>query len=227
MRRLAPLVLLPVLVPALLGCGTHDGLRAADQGAPAPRAQGPYRLWPERPPAPPAPDEGHGATAPEVVPGVEVPGGRLRDVPPLDVLGADIGRELRELADPPGDVAAQDDRPGILRSCADPAAGTCPVRQAHYRDLTGDGREELILGIERPDHQLTLRVYAYRGGQLLRIMDTSHRVTSVELTARDLIVRSATGTPAHESRDIWAWSPEQGVMLPRLMEIVRTPAEAR
>lgn len=223
-RKPTLLVLLPALALGLVACGADNGLRAANQGDPAPRAQGPYRLWPERPPTPSEPDDGLGATAPDVVPGIDVPGGNLRDVAPLDVLKADIGSELAAL---PEEVAAQDDRPGILRSCEEPGVGTCPVRQAHYRDLTGDGRDELILGIERPGHHLTIRIYAHQGGRLLRIMDASQRVTGVELTARDLIVRSPTGTPANESRDIWAWSPEQGVMLPRLMEIVRSPAEAR
>ncbi|MEV5599738.1 hypothetical protein [Streptomyces sp. NPDC052496] len=37
-----------------------------------------------------------------------------------------------------------------IRACSDrPNAGSCPVHPAVYHDLTGDGRDELIVGIER------------------------------------------------------------------------------
>lgn len=64
---------------------------ATDDGRPVPRAQGPHRLWPERSPAPPEPDEVRATDGPTRVAGLAVPKGALRGVRPLDVLRADLG----------------------------------------------------------------------------------------------------------------------------------------
>ncbi|GHI89124.1 hypothetical protein [Streptomyces xanthophaeus] len=218
-RRLSALFLVPaLLLPA--GCGAGGGVLATDDGRPVPRAQGPHRLWPERSPAPPEPDEVRATDGPTRVAGLAVPKGALRGVRPLDVLRADLG---------PG--AGQPGEGGELRAaleaCEDPEAAGCPVRRAHYRDLTGNGRDELILGVELPGHRMNLRVYTADDGPLLRIMDTTARVIDVQLTERDLIIQSTTSLPGTESRDVWTWFPEQQSMVPRLMETVRSPPEQR
>uniref|UniRef100_A0AAU2JSA5 Lipoprotein n=1 Tax=Streptomyces sp. NBC_00049 TaxID=2903617 RepID=A0AAU2JSA5_9ACTN len=214
--RLAALPLLPVAVLPLTGCGAGGsaigsadaGLQPADHGRPAPRAQGSYRLWPERPPAPPQPGRGGAPMAPSPVPGVAVPAGGLRGVPPRDVLAAD---------------------PAAPAACGEhaPEAAACPVREAYYRDLTGNGHEELVLGIDQPDGSLTIRVYTHEDGRVLRIMNDTQRITGAEVTERDLILRSATSTPGTESREVWSWCAHLGVLAPRLTEIIRHPAEPR
>ncbi|MFD3695716.1 hypothetical protein ACFWUZ_06105 [Streptomyces sp. NPDC058646] len=221
---LLPALLLLLLIPAaalpLAGCDAVGSLQAADQGRPAARAQGPHRLWPERPPAPPEPDEERRPDGPAGVAGIDVRGGALRDVRPVDVLRAD----LRSGAARPGDGG---ELGAALRGCEDPEAAGCSLRPAHYRDLTGNGRDELIVGVELPGHRLNLRVYTADDGKLLRIMETTARVIDVQLTERDLIIQSTTSFPGTESRDVWTWFPEQQAMVPRLMETVRRPSEPR
>lgn len=201
--RLAALALLPAALLPLTACGTIGdearGLRIADDGRRAARAQGPDRLWPDRPATPPAPDGAAHPLAPGRVPGVTVPAGGLRAVPPRDVITADT-RATAEAADR-------------------------PVRQAYYRDLTGNGDDELILGIEQPDGSLTIRVYTCEDGQVLRIMNDTQRIIGVEVTERDLILRSATSTPGTESREVWSWCAHLRVLAPRLTEIIRNPSE--
>ncbi|MFE2284369.1 hypothetical protein ACFXDJ_09360 [Streptomyces sp. NPDC059443] len=213
-------LLLPAALLALAGCGATGDLLPAGHGKPAVRAQGPHRLWPDRPPAPRVPEHTAGRDAPYVVPGVRIPAsGELRDVPAGEVLAADLAAEADS---EPGDDPTRQ----LLTACApsaEPAA--CPVREAHYRDLTGDGHDELILGIEQPGHSLNLRVYSLLDGRIQRIMNDTQRIISVELAARDLILWSPNPIPGTESRDVWSWSPELGVMSPRLMELVRTPQE--
>lgn len=90
-------------------------------------------------------------------------------------------------------------------------AADYPVRQAYYRDPTGNGDGELILGVERPAGSLTIRVYTCEDGRVLRIMNDTQRMIGVEVTARDLILRSRC---AHLR-----------VLAPRLTEITRNRSE--
>ncbi|MEU9379062.1 hypothetical protein AB0D94_35645 [Streptomyces sp. NPDC048255] len=216
------LLLLPAAALPLVGCDAGGGLQVTDDGRPAPRAQGPHRLWPDRPPAPPEPAEVRRPDGPVRVAGIDVRKRALRDVRPADVLKADLRQGGG--APQPGDGG---ELGAVLRACEDPEAAGCPVRRAHYRDLTGNGRDELILGVELPGHRLNLRVYTADDGRLLRIMDTTARVIDVQLTERDLIIQSTTSFPGTESRDVWTWFPEQQAMVPRLMETVRSPSEPR
>ncbi|MFG2877652.1 hypothetical protein ACGFYU_22095 [Streptomyces sp. NPDC048337] len=237
--RLAALPLLPAAILPLTGCGALGGAsgsasgapRAADQGRPAARAQGPYRPWPERPPAPPAVDDVLHAEGPLPIDGMELAEGTsLRDVRPMDVLAADLrsrpGAPYPSAPDAPAapDEAGEEEMKAALARCADPGAGDCPVRKAHYRDLTGNGRDELILGIELPGHRLNLRVYTADSGRVVQIMDTAARVTDVQLTERDLIIQSATSPAGTELRTAWTWLPERQIMMPRVTETVRRPA---
>ena len=215
------LLLLPAAALSLAGCDAGGGLQATDHGRTAPRAQGPHRLWPERSPAPPEPKGVRRPDGPVRIAGPDVRKGALRDVRPVDVLKADLR---------PGGAPQSGDRGelgAVLPACEEPEAAGCPVRRAHYRDLTGNGRDELILGVELPGHRLNLRVYTADDGRLLRIMDTTARVIDVQLTERDLIIQSTTSFPGTESRDVWTWFPEQQAMVPRLTETVRSPSEPR
>lgn len=98
---------------------------------------------------------------------------------------------------------------------------TCPVLAPYYRDLTGDGRDELVLAIQLADRQLSVRVYMPEPSGLTRIMSTSDAVISVELAGRDLIMRAPSAITGYEYRTAWSWDGRQRAMLPTQDEILR------
>ncbi|WP_432112498.1 hypothetical protein [Streptomyces sp. YPW6] len=203
------------LLALLSGCGAAGELKSAGD---APSAVEPEALWPALPPASSAPyDYGEGETA--RIPGIGVTGGDVRRLDPVTVAQADLKAKtdrdsgLDELPD--GTVRQ-------IRACRT-APDACPVLPPYYRDLTGDGRDELVLGIRMPDRQLALRVYMPDGGGLTRIMSTYDAVISVELAGRDLIMRAPSVIPGYEYRTAWSWDDRQRAMLPTRDEILRTP----
>ncbi|CAM5695597.1 hypothetical protein SCALM49S_01574 [Streptomyces californicus] len=102
-------------------------------------------------------------------------------------------------------------------------AGRLPGPAPHHRDLTGDGRDELVLGIRMPDRQLAVRVDMPDGERLIRIMSTYDAVISVELAGHDVIMRAPSAIPGYEYRTAWSWDDRQRAMLPTRDEILRTP----
>ncbi|MFI5769370.1 hypothetical protein ACIA74_12590 [Streptomyces sp. NPDC051658] len=202
-------------VALLTGCGNGGGLRSA---GPAPTAVGPARLWPELPPASAAPyDYGEGEIA--RIPGIEVPDGDVHRLDPVAVVRAGLAARPNRssgTADLPADTVKK------INACrTEPAS--CPVLRPYYRDLTGDGRDDLVLGIRLADHQLSVRVYMPEAGGLTRILSTSDAVISVELAGRDLIVRVPSAITGYEYRTAWSWDARQRAMLPTQDEIQRIP----
>ncbi|MFI8880921.1 hypothetical protein [Streptomyces sp. NPDC053813] len=199
----------------LTGCGNGGGLRSA---GPTPVAVGPARLWPELPPASAAPyDYGEGETA--RIPGVEVPDGDVHRLDPVAVVRAGLrARPNRSsgTADLPADTVRK------INACRS-APAACPVLRPYFRDLTGDGRDDLVLGIRLADHQLSVRVYMPEAGGLTRILSTSDAVISVELAGRDLIMRVPSAITGYEYRTAWSWDARQRAMLPTQDEIQRIP----
>ncbi|NDZ66692.1 hypothetical protein [Streptomyces cyaneofuscatus] len=227
----------PVRVPAVAsavaalalvsGCGAAGGLESAGE---APSAVEPARLWPDLPPASAAPyDYGEGETA--RIPGITVPGGDVHRLDPVAVVQAGLKAKTDRdsgLDELPDATVRQ------IRACRT-APDDCPVLAPYYFDLTGDGRDELVVGIRMPGRQLAVRAYradegdrgdrsdqADRGG-LTRIMSTSDAVISVELAGRDLILRAPSAISGYEYRTAWSWDDRQQAMLATRDEIVRVP----
>ncbi|WP_371665664.1 hypothetical protein OG306_26320 [Streptomyces sp. NBC_01241] len=199
----------------LAGCGVGGGLRST---GPAPNAVGPARLWPELPPASAAPyDYGEGETA--RIPGIEVPHDDVHRLDPVAVVRAGLKARPNRggaAADLPADTVRRID------ACrTEPAS--CPVLRPYFRDLTGDGKDELVLGIRLADHQLSVRVYMPEGGGLTRILSTADAVISVEPAGRDLIMRVPSAIAGYEYRTAWTWDDRQRAMLPTRDEILRIP----
>ncbi|MGQ4448783.1 hypothetical protein ACN6LK_006302 [Streptomyces griseus] len=199
----------------LSGCGGAGGLKSAGD---APSAVEPQHLWPDLPPASSAPyDYGEGETA--RIPGIRVPGDEVRRLDPVTV--AQAGLKARTNRD-----SGLDELPDAtvrqIKACRT-APDDCPVLAPYYRDLTGDGRDELVLGIRMPDRQLAVRVYMPDKGGLTRIMSTYDAVISVELAGRDVIMRAPSVIPGYEYRTAWSWDDRQRAMLPTRDEILRTP----
>ncbi|MFE9215762.1 hypothetical protein ACFYN3_05405 [Streptomyces lavendulae] len=215
-------LLLPL--PLLAGCGNTGGLAAA---GPTPTASGPVHLWPERagaevPPADP------GGAPPEYVQGLpRVVGQNVHDVDPVALVQA-------ELRARPGLVTGPDGMPAetaaAIMACgtAGEDPGRFPVRRPYYRDLTGNGKDEVVVGIEFPDRMMSVRVYtADPDGRLNRIMATTQTVVAVELAGRDVILRVPSGNPGYELITAWSWDGKQRTMLPAREQIVRVPAPPR
>ncbi|MER7516206.1 hypothetical protein ABTZ91_07425 [Streptomyces sp. NPDC126499] len=209
-----PTLAVCALALVLTGCGQEAGLESAGR---APAAVGPVRLWPDLPPAT-SPPLDYGETDTERVPGIEVPDNDVHAVDPVAVLQAEV-RGHRE--DRSGADALYAETVRAIERCGTDRA-RCPVLAPYYRDLTGNGRDELIVGIRMPEQQVAVRVYVAEHGGLTRIMSTADQVVSVELAGRDLIIRAGSaGIPGYEYRTAWSWDEQQGSMLPARDEIVR------
>ncbi|MCP3756962.1 hypothetical protein [Streptomyces sp. TBY4] len=213
-------LLAALLLPLVSACGDTGGLAGA--GA-TPTASGPVHLWPGRvgavvPPADP------GGAPPEYVPGIApVQDQNVHAISPVTLVQAELRAHsnLRTGPDgmPPETAAA-------ILACgtdgADPR--NCPVLTPYYRDLTGNGKDELIVGIEYPERQMSVRVYtADAEGRLNRIMATTDTVISVELAGRDVILRVPSANAGYEVNTTWSWDATQRSMLPAWEQIVRVP----
>ncbi|MGW3911116.1 hypothetical protein ACWEBX_06210 [Streptomyces sp. NPDC005070] len=219
-----------LLATALAGCGDTGAPHSA--GA-TPTAIGPTRLWPQLPPAAtPAIDYGEADT--ETVKGVASPGDDIHALDPVTVVRAQVAAHPDEYTGP---HAAYAETARLLADCGKPGARgrKCPVLRAYYRDLTGDGKADMVLGIRFPAHQLAVRVYTFLGHRLVQVMGTADSVVSVELAGRDVIIRSPSTLPGYEFRTVWSWDPHQNAMLAARDEILRvgpptptgSPAPAR
>ncbi|MFC8506022.1 hypothetical protein ACFU3J_24200 [Streptomyces sp. NPDC057411] len=199
---------------AVTGCGHQGDLKSA---GPTPAAVGPVRLWPDLPPATNPPLD-YGESDTERVPGIRVPDNDVHSVDAVAVVQAEVRAhgDARSGADGLYEETAR-----AIGACTTDRKA-CPVLAPYYRDLTGNGRDELIVGIRMPGQQLAVRVYLAENGGLTRIMATSDQVVSVELAGRDLIMRvSSAGIPGYEYRTAWSWDEQQRTMLPARDEIVR------
>ncbi|MER5440095.1 hypothetical protein [Streptomyces sp. NPDC002790] len=199
------------LLWACAGCGDQGGPQSA---GPTPTAVGPERLWPTLPPATRAADD-YGAGETAVVKGVEVPGGKLREVAPAKIVRARVTAAPDDYKDIAKDVAA--DCPA-----AGEASESCPVLGGYYRDLTGDGEDDLLVAVRAPHRQAYLQAYTYRGGKLTQIMDDKDAVINVHLAGRSIVVRAAADLSGYEYRTSWSYDGHQKAMLPTRDEILRT-----
>lgn len=215
--RAALLLLTAAAAAVLSGCADAGRLESA---GPTPTAVGPTRLWPDRPAATVAPvDYGEGET--ELVRGIKVPGDDVRKVSPVAVVRAEQAADPDSLS---GADGTYQETVRQLKAC-DASPKTCPVLQAYHRDLTGDGRAELILGVSLPKRQLVVRCYLAEEGRLTRIMGASDAVIGVALAGRELIIRAPSNLPGYEFRTAWSWDDHQHAMLPTRDEILRVGGE--
>ncbi|MFJ4694971.1 hypothetical protein [Streptomyces sp. NPDC088766] len=217
-RTALALAAVALLASATAACGDAGGLRSA--GA-TPTAVSPEKLWPDLPAASsPAFDIDEVNT--EVVKGIAVPADDIHRVDPVDVV-------RREIAAHPGDYDGSEapyrETADRIADCDQGGAGRtpCPVLRPYYRDLTGDGRDELALGFRRLPGDLTaVRVYTVDKHRLVQVMGWEDAVSGVELAGRSVIIRSPSEVAGYEYRLQWTWDQDQRAMLLTHDEMVRT-----
>ena len=236
-RAAAGAVAAVAAVLLLGGCGDSGGLVSAGT---TPTASGPTRLWPGEPPASsPAYDYGEAET--EVVRGVKAPGEDIHEVDPLAVVRAEIAAHP-EVYSGPGAVYG-----GTTARMADCGQGDngekggkgekggtdagragCPVLKAYYRDLTGDGRDDMVLGFRLlPGNQTAVRMYTFQADRLVQVLASDDAVLAVELAGRTVIIRSPAGIVGYEYRTQWTWDEDQLAMLLTRDEILRVGGSAK
>ncbi|MER8224735.1 hypothetical protein ABTZ58_29970 [Streptomyces sp. NPDC094143] len=206
-----------LVLAAAAGCGDAGELEGAGS---TPTAVGPARLWPELTPASsPAFEIGEVNTEP--VQGVEVPAdGDIRRVDPVGIVRAEIDANPGDYA---GDKAPHRDTDRRMADCAKgPGHGECPVLRPYYRDLTGDGRDDLTLGFRLlPGRTTAVRVYTVDKDRLMQVMAWEDALSGVELAGRSLVIRSPSEVAGYEYRLQWTWDRDQRAMLLTHDEMLR------
>lgn len=157
----------------------------------------------------------------------------MHAVDPVALVQAELRAHPKVDVGPDG--MPQETAAAILACGKDGADGSadgarCPVLKPYYRDLTGNGKDELIIGIEFgsgpdvPEKEMSVRVYtADPDGRLNRIMATTQSVITVELAGQDVILRVPSGNNGYELITAWSWDEKQLTMLPTREQIVRVP----
>ncbi|WP_019075199.1 hypothetical protein [Streptomyces hokutonensis] len=216
-RPLRTTALVALLLATAVACGDTGALHAA--GA-TPTATSPAKLWPNlAPAASPAYDFDEADT--ETVQGVTVPGDDIRKVDPIAVVRAEIA------ANPSDYVGSRAPYRGTAERIDDCAKGgdrsRCPVLKPYYRDLTGDGHDDLTLGFRLlPTKMTAVRVYTVEKHKLVQVMANDDAVSGVELAGRSVIIRSPSELAGYEYRVQWTWDAEQKAMLLTHDEFLRT-----
>ncbi|WP_330337823.1 hypothetical protein [Streptomyces sp. NBC_00557] len=196
-----------LLAATATACGDAGGLRSA--GA-TPPAVSPARLWPDLRPAS-SPAYPYDVATREVVKGVAVPGDDIRRVDPVDVVEAEVRAHADDYG-PKGPYHATVDRLGDCRPGGDRAR--CPLLPPYYRDLTGDGRDDMTLGFRLyPTNQTAVRVYTVEKHRLVQVLSDNDAIIGVELAGRTLIERSPADISGYEYRTTWVWDPGQRAMV--------------
>ncbi|MFC4611442.1 hypothetical protein [Streptomyces maoxianensis] len=130
---------------SLVGCAADTGARDGGVAPPVSPPASSSPLWPQyAPPAPPG-DEPTGPDRQYLsIKGVQVGAGGLKRIPVKELLEVDpnVPQLVRD----------------AVRDCPGSA---CGLRAPVYRDLTGDGRDELIVALDEPKAELTL-IQVYR-----------------------------------------------------------------
>ncbi len=221
-RLLRALGALAVLAAAATGCASAGEPVGAGRTAPA---SAPSKLWPQATPAPSPSGPQHDGETAAKVPGVApVPSG---DIHKVDAYAA-VRAEVKANRDSVTGADALDDSTAakVTSSCSAGQQRNCPIRKPVYSDLTGDGHEDLIVGIEMEDHFLSLRAYTLVKGELTRVLSTVAQPSSIEVAGRDLIVWEPWTTPHYALRSVYTWNAQSHYMDFRRYEIRRAESPA-
>ncbi|MGW8374769.1 hypothetical protein [Streptomyces sp. ODS28] len=169
----------------LAGCTASDGLRDNGPASKVSAPPTPSPVWPDLPTPSPSGEEWDAGGPFDVVPGVRAPDGDLRKVPARDLLAADRNPTVE----------------GMLRKCHD---GPCRLRKPVYRDLTGDGRDELVLGYAGPGNRILVEVYRAEGSKVRPVLlHWGEPGLTAETVGRDLVLREVLYGEVSAARYRW------------------------
>ncbi|KIZ15247.1 hypothetical protein SNA_27015 [Streptomyces natalensis ATCC 27448] len=203
------------MAPVLAVAGTAALLGGcAEAGAPKSAGRttavtGPAQLWPDRKPAPPSSPATEAQEKPQPLTALpRMPSGDIRKLSVGSVLRAQIDADKRR-----GTPVFEKDEERKIRACADrPGSRSCAVRAPEYHDLNGDGKNELILGVESKDHLLIIWAYTLKKGVVNSILDSTSYPQSVEVANHKLVIHEPGDAPGYESRTVYAWDARHQVM---------------
>ncbi|MGW0735558.1 hypothetical protein [Streptomyces sp. NPDC002851] len=202
-----PVVLITLVMAAVTGCQDRSAVIDANDSVDLPVM--PERLWSvKRPPAP------AGRPSPPPVPAYE----------PEPLPGLSLAKDADARSLDPRTVIAKD--PGVSDASKRAAATCrpgCGLREPVLRDITGDGRPELLLLVDQnpgaaetgaPGESAYAELYVYRveNGRVLQLLGLAADAgTSVDLQGRDLIVRQVRPDEGHgmgdqASTDRYRWN---------------------
>ncbi|MEU0113419.1 hypothetical protein ABZ137_06730 [Streptomyces bobili] len=218
LRTALALAAVALLASATAACGDAGGLKGAGE---TPTAVSPEKLWPDLPAAS-SPAFDIDEVNIQVVKGVSVPGDDLHRVDPVEVVRREIAAHPDDYDGPEAPYRETSRR---MADCDESGAERkpCPVLRPYYRDLTGDGRDELALGFRQLPGDLTaVRVYTVDKHRLVQVMGWEDAVSAVELAGRSVIIRSPSEVAGYEYRLQWTWDADQKAMLLTHDEMVRT-----
>ncbi|OLZ62712.1 hypothetical protein AV521_41285 [Streptomyces sp. IMTB 2501] len=196
-----------LLSATAVACGDAGGLRGAGATAPA---VSPAKLWPDLRPAS-SPAYPYAVATRAVVKGIKVPGDDIHKVDPVDVVEA----EIKAHPDDYGSKGAYHATVDRLKDCQPGGdQARCPLLTPYYRDLTGDGRDDMTLGFRLyPTNQTAVRVYTVEKHKLVQVLSDNDAIIGVELAGRALIERSPADISGYEYRTTWVWDPGQRAMV--------------
>ncbi|MFD8542474.1 hypothetical protein [Streptomyces sp. NPDC059649] len=192
---------------ALLGgCAQAGAPKSAGHAAPV---TGPAELWPGSKPAPAASPATGGEEAPQPLTALpRVPSGDIRKVSAGSVLLAQIDADKRR--DQPVFEKGEERK---IRACAGkPGSRSCPVRAPEYHDLTGDGKDELIVGVQSGSNLLIIYAYTLKNGVVTSILGSTSSPQSVEVADHKLVIHEPGDAPGYESRTVYVWDARHQVM---------------
>ncbi|MFG2826948.1 hypothetical protein ACGFWI_05625 [Streptomyces sp. NPDC048434] len=202
----------PVLL-LLTGCAGGGEPKSAGT---TPALSAPRQLWaPSKPPPPLAePNSKVSDGVPSPVRGVpRVPSGDIHQVSALALAKARLTTMTSPL-----DEEGTDKK---IKDCKTAGQKPCPVQKPQYRDMNGDGKDELLLGITSGRYFLFLWGFTVKDGQVSLILDQAERPLSVELSGRDVIVREPADK-GYDIRRVYSWDAREQAMDERSFEYLES-----
>ncbi|WP_199881787.1 hypothetical protein [Streptomyces sp. CB03911] len=188
--RLAPgagVLLAALAVAASAGCSSAGQLHDAGRTRPVTVRPSPQQLWPAADVSPLPSASPTGQPSPAPVPGVVADGDDIRAVDARVLLDKDPAVQPEERTAPTG--------------CAG-----CAVRTPQYRDLTGDGREELLTAVVTGGQRAFLHVYTLRERQVLPVLALQVQTGfSADTVGPDLLVHEPT-SEVTETNSTYRWN---------------------